>query len=127
MASARETLEQQFLEMRWRALSLAADIDRIEAVPLARIVRARLRERGAQGIPRGPSTLTRSNPAGLTARQVEVLELLAEGLTNAEIADRLVLSVRTVDTHVAAVLAKLGVSSRTEAARMAPKVLEQAG
>jgi DNA-binding NarL/FixJ family response regulator len=52
-------------------------------------------------------------------RQVEVLELLAEGLTNAEIADRLVVSVRTVDHHVAAVLAKLNVGSRREAARAA--------
>lgn len=104
-----------------------AILDRIEAAPLARIVRAMLRERGARTIPRGPSTLTRGNPAGLTARQVEVLRLVADGLTNAEIADRLVLSVRTVDTHVAAVLAKLGVATRVEAARLAPEVLEQAG
>lgn len=108
-------------------LGALAILDRIEAAPLARIVRAMLRERGARTIPRGPSTLTRGNPAGLTARQVEVLRLVADGLTNAEIADRLVLSVRTVDTHVAAVLAKLGVATRVEAARLAPEVLEQAG
>lgn len=108
-------------------LGALAILDRIEAAPLARIVRAMLRERGARTIPRGPSTLTRGNPAGLTARQMEVLRLVADGLTNAEIADRLVLSVRTVDTHVAAVLAKLGVATRVEAARLAPEVLEQAG
>jgi DNA-binding CsgD family transcriptional regulator/tetratricopeptide (TPR) repeat protein len=108
-------------------LAALAILDRIEAVPLARRVRARLRELGARSIPRGPSTLTRGNPAGLTARQVDVLRLVAEGRTNAEIADRLVLSVRTVDTHVAAVLAKLGVATRAEAARLAPEVLEQAG
>lgn len=102
-------------------------LDRIEAQPLARRVRAMLRERGARSIPRGPSAMTRGNPAGLTARQVEVLRLVAEGRTNAEIAERLVLSVRTVDTHVAAVLAKLGVATRAEAARLAPDVLEQAG
>jgi DNA-binding CsgD family transcriptional regulator/tetratricopeptide (TPR) repeat protein len=108
-------------------LAALAILDRIEALPLARRVRARLREDGARSIPRGPSILTRGNPAGLTARQVEVLRLVADGLTNAGIADRLVLSVRTVDTHVAAVLAKLGVATRAEAARLAPEVLEQAG
>ncbi|MEI5584190.1 MULTISPECIES: ATP-binding protein [unclassified Agromyces] len=104
-----------------------AILDGIGALPLARIVRARLRQRGSRSIPRGPSTATRRNPAGLTARQVDVLRLVAEGLTNAEIADRLVLSVRTVDTHVAALLAKLGVASRHEAASIAADVLEQAG
>ena len=64
-----------------------------------------------------PLPRTRANPAGLTDRQLEVLALLADGLTNAEIADRLVVSVRTVDHHVAAILAKLNVSSRREAAR----------
>jgi DNA-binding NarL/FixJ family response regulator len=70
-------------------------------------------------VPRGPRAVTRSNPAGLTERQLAVLALLREGLTNAEIADRLVLSVRTVDHHVAAVLGKLGVRSRRDAAAAA--------
>ena len=48
-----------------------------------------------------------------------MLALVADGLTNADIAERLVLSVRTVDHHVAAILQKLGASSRREAARMA--------
>jgi DNA-binding NarL/FixJ family response regulator len=59
---------------------------------------------------------TRSNPAGLTDRQVDVLLLVRDGLTNAEIAERLYLSVRTVDHHVAAILDKLEVPSRREAA-----------
>jgi DNA-binding NarL/FixJ family response regulator len=58
---------------------------------------------------------TRSHPAGLTERQVEVLRLLGQGLTNAEIAERLVLSIRTVEVHVAAVLDKLGARTRREA------------
>lgn len=94
-------------------------LDRIGAAPLARRVRADLRDRGARSIPRGPSSLTRQNPEGLTDRQVGVLRLLAEGLTNAEIAERLVVSVRTVDSHVAAILAKLGVQSRQDAVNAA--------
>jgi len=52
----------------------------------------------------------------LTARESQMVELAAKGLTNAEIAERLVLSVRTVDHHVSAVLQKLGVSGRRDAA-----------
>src|SRR5690349_781534 len=73
------------------------------AAPLARRVAQQLRALGLR-VPRGPRQSTRSNRAGLTGRQVEVLELLAEGLTNAAIADRLVVSTRTAEHHVAAVL-----------------------
>ena len=83
------------------------------------------RELGTRSIPRGPSTATRHNPAGLTGRQVDVLRLLAAGLTNAEIADRLVVSVRTVDSHVAAIFTKLGVSSRQDAARLSADLLSR--
>lgn len=70
-------------------------------------------------VPRGPRRATRTNPAGLTDRQLAVLALLGDGLTNAEVAERLVVSVRTVEHHVAAVLAKLGVHSRRDAAAAA--------
>lgn len=70
-------------------------------------------------LPRGPQSSTRTNPAGLTTRQAEILRLLAAGLSNTEIAGRLVISVRTVDHHVAAVLQKLGVPSGRDAARAA--------
>jgi DNA-binding CsgD family transcriptional regulator len=50
---------------------------------------------------------------GITAREAEVLGLVAEGLTNAQVAERLFLSPRTVDTHVASLLAKTGLPSRT--------------
>jgi DNA-binding CsgD family transcriptional regulator len=70
-------------------------------------------------IPRGPSTATRSHRAGLTTRQAEVLSLLAEGLSNAAIADRLFLSTRTVEHHVAAVIGKLDVTNRDDAVETA--------
>jgi DNA-binding CsgD family transcriptional regulator/tetratricopeptide (TPR) repeat protein len=85
----------------------------------ARRLRRELRRRGVRRLPRGPQPATRQHPAGLTQRQADVLALLAEGLTNAEIAERLVLSVRTVDHHVSAILEKLGVASRSEAAARA--------
>ena len=69
--------------------------------------------------PRGPRPSTRSNPAGLTNRQLDVLALVAEGLTNAEIAERLIRSEKTIDHHVSAILAKLDVRNRTEAAQRA--------
>jgi DNA-binding CsgD family transcriptional regulator/tetratricopeptide (TPR) repeat protein len=84
------------------------------AVPLTDRVVARLREVGGR-VPRGPYAATRGNAAGLTARQVQVLELVVDGCTNAEIADVLVVSLRTAEHHVAAVLAKLGAGSRRAA------------
>jgi DNA-binding CsgD family transcriptional regulator len=90
-------------------------LEHLGAAPAAERARQRLRQMGAP-VPRGPRAATRSNPAGLTPRQLDVLALLREGLTNAEIAERLVVSVRTVDHHVAAILAKLGVRTRHEAA-----------
>jgi DNA-binding CsgD family transcriptional regulator/tetratricopeptide (TPR) repeat protein len=89
------------------------------AQPAAAIVARRLRDRGARGLPRGPRPATRRNPASLTPREVEVLRLVVDGLRNAEIAERLYLSVKTVDHHVSAILRKLGVRSRGEAATTA--------
>lgn len=89
-------------------------LDEMGASPLARRARGRLRELGVKKIPRGPRRATRSNVAGLTKRQLDVLNLVAEGMTNAEIAERLYLSTRTVDHHVAAVLMKLEVGSRRQ-------------
>lgn len=103
-------------------LAALSTLDELGARPLASIVRGRLRTLGVNRIPRGPRDETRVNPAGLTARQIDVLRLLSEGYTNASIATQLVLSVRTVDSHVTAVLGKLGVASRSEAAARAAEL-----
>jgi DNA-binding CsgD family transcriptional regulator/tetratricopeptide (TPR) repeat protein len=97
-------------------------LDELGARPAAALVRRRLRQRGVAQVPRGPTPTTRANPAGLTERQVEILRMVVAGRTNAEIAARLVLSVRTVDHHVSAVLQKLGVATRREAAGAAHRL-----
>lgn len=108
----------------WRTAALDAPprparalriFDDLGACPAAALVRKRLRDLGVTRIRRAPQSTTRAHPAGLTERQTEILDLLCVGATNAEIAARLVLSVRTVDHHVSAVLQKLGVTSRREA------------
>ncbi len=85
----------------------------------AAATRRDMRARGMRGIPQGPRPGTRAHPAGLTPREVEVLACLDAGMSNAEVAESLVLSSKTVDHHVSAILGKLGVSSRWQAATRA--------
>ena len=91
------------------------ELQQLGARPAAAVVSRRLRQRGARAVPRGPRATTKANPANLTPRELEVLALVAQGLRNAEVAARLVLSERTVDHHVASILRKLGVRGRAEA------------
>ena len=97
-------------------------LDRLGATAVAAFGRARLRRAGVTGVPRGPRPATRANPAGLTARQLEVLELVTQGLSNPQIARRLFLSPKTVEHHVAAILVKLGVRSRGDVASAARRL-----
>jgi DNA-binding CsgD family transcriptional regulator len=103
-------------------LEALALLDGLGARQTAQRLRRQLRRRGTRRVPRGPTRATAANPAGLTGRQVEVLGLLAEGLTDAEIAARLSLSAKTVSHHVSALLAKLGVTSRRQAAAAARRL-----
>ncbi len=74
--------------------------------------------------PVGPSSVPQTrkastSPDGLTAREIEVLRLVAQGLTNEQVAERLIISPRTVDTHLTSTYSKIGVSSRVAATRYA--------
>ena len=99
-----------------------AIFERLGAGPLAGTTRRKLRAGGARRIPRGAQERTRNNPHGLTKRELQVLVLLAEGRRNADIARRLFVSDKTVDHHVSAVLSKLHVCSRSEAAAVANRL-----
>jgi DNA-binding CsgD family transcriptional regulator len=92
------------------------ELQELGASAAAAVVARRLRELGVRGVARGPRPSTRGNPAGLTSREAEVVALLAEGLSNAEIAKRLFLSKRTVEHHVSSLLRKLSVDTRAQAA-----------
>jgi DNA-binding CsgD family transcriptional regulator/tetratricopeptide (TPR) repeat protein len=121
----------------WAALALSsggpadtseavATLLRLGATASAQAVRRDLAQRGVP-VPRGPRSTGRSNPAGLTARELEVLGFLVEGLSDADIATRLTLSERTVGHHVSAILRKLGVPSRSRAAAAAGPILSTPG
>lgn len=102
-----------------------ATFERLDAQPAFAQSIQRLRSLDERDIPvvrRGPISTTRSNPAGLTQREVEVLLLVAEGLRNPEIAERLYLTPKTVSHHLTSVYGKLGVATRTEAARVAARL-----
>jgi DNA-binding CsgD family transcriptional regulator len=94
-------------------------LEQLGAAPAAQALRRKMREHGVRGIPRGARTSTRANALGLTARESEILALLSQGLRNAVIAKRLLLSTKTIENHVSSILAKLGVPSRAQAIAIA--------
>jgi DNA-binding NarL/FixJ family response regulator len=98
-----------------------AIFEQLGASPAAQILRRKMRAKGVRRVPRGSRQSTRNHALGLTRREAEILALLSDGLRNSAIAKRLFVSTKTVDHHVSAILAKLGVPSRAEAVAMARK------
>ena len=101
------------------------DLRGLGANPAVTQAIGRLRALGVRDVPalrRGPRATTRAHPAGLTQREAEVLALVATGLRNAEIAERLYLTPKTVSHHLSAIYAKLGVETRIEAAHAASQL-----
>lgn len=92
--------------------------EEVEATATVAVIDHRLARAGVR-VPRGPRASTAANVARLTTRQLEVLDLLAQGRTNAEIADELVISLKTAGHHVSAILTKLHARRRTEAVAVA--------
>ena len=121
---ALELAQSGQVEPTLKALTV---LDGLGARPAVAIVRSRLRGLGVTRLPRRPQPATLTNPAGLTDRQLEILRLVATGLSNAQIAQRLVVSTRTVDHHVSAILGKLGVRTRRDAAAWAVGLEDEPG
>jgi predicted ATPase/DNA-binding CsgD family transcriptional regulator len=116
LATIRSQLDEAAWQAAWaegRAMSME------QAIEYALSVEEPSTTTPSSSRPEQPSAPGREHPAGLTPREVEVLGLVATGMTNAQVAGRLFLSPRTVDTHLTSIYHKLGVSSRAAATRFA--------
>lgn len=103
-------------------LEALSTFEALGAMATAKFCRARLRQAGVRGVTRGPRASTTANPGGLTTRERHVMSLLAKGMSNAEIAQRIVRSEKTVEHHISAILRKLDVCTRGEAVAAAGRL-----
>jgi DNA-binding CsgD family transcriptional regulator len=113
------TLAQGSPDQRLQAIRI---FQRMGATGIVQRLSDVLRQEGVATVAAKPRLSTQKNPLGLTNRQMDVLRALSEGLSNQGIGDRLFVSPKTVDHHVSAILAKLEVSTRGEAAAKARKL-----
>ncbi len=97
-------------------------LESLGATATINLIKQQMRDCGIKKIPKGPRQSTKENPAGLTTRQLDVLNLVTNGLPNSEIANKLFISPKTVDHHISAILSKLGVHSRTQAVAAASEL-----
>ena len=107
--------------MRRRSVPRSAIFETLGAAPAVRRTTSRLRAMGER-VPRGPNRTAHANPGGLTDREVDVLALVAAGLSNRDLAARLGISEKTAGHHVSHILAKLGAANRAEAAHAAARL-----
>jgi predicted ATPase/DNA-binding CsgD family transcriptional regulator/Tfp pilus assembly protein PilF len=116
LAAARAQLDEAAFQRAWaagRAMSMDQAIEYALATPLEPEPLVPAAQAAAEPRPKEPY------PAGLSAREMEVLRLVVSGLTDAQVAEQLVLSPRTVGTHLQSIYSKLGVNSRTAATHWA--------
>ncbi|RPI74171.1 MAG: helix-turn-helix transcriptional regulator [Ignavibacteriales bacterium] len=102
-----------------KAMKKAIEIfDSLGAAAASQLIKLKMRKSGIKSIPKGPRKSTKENPSGLTGRQMEILNLLAKGLSNSEIGNKLYISSRTVENHISTIFSKLNIHSRVEAAAL---------
>jgi len=103
---------------QWAALEI---FERLEAQPAVEKLKQNMRAQGIRSVPRGPRPAARANPFGLTGREMEILGYLVDGTSNQAIAQKLSLSIRTVEHHNASILQKMQVPTRNQAVALAVK------
>jgi DNA-binding NarL/FixJ family response regulator len=120
-AAERENLEryQRIARRQLRKFAFTAAREAGQAMSLEQAVQYALEPSKESSQDAGKKTTRQSFPAGLTAREVEVLGLVAQGLSDAEVSESLVISPRTVNAHLTSIYNKLGVNSRVAATRFA--------